>query len=258
METLHSQNGNAIQTGDTIQSSGTIEWRNYVEWRHYTVWRHYTARVETLYSQSRDTIQSVWKHYSQNGNTIQTGNTIQNSGTIEWRHYVEWRHYTVRVEILYSQCGNTTVRMKILYGLETLYRVAWRHYVEWRQYTVCLETLKKGFVSRPFAHLLLFHYACITILSTISGTHTHTHTHTHTLCGQNAKFCKVKTHAVNNFCLSLKGPLCGQQMKSTLQNKYQQLYYPLNTEAVSSSETLIHTNVKGHNLRIYLSENLKL
>ena len=170
------------------------------------------CRVETLYSQSRDTIQSVWKHYSQNENTIRIGDTVQSS--------VET---LCRVETIYSLPGDTKKR-------------------------VCIPAIC-SLITVP---LRLYNN------SEYHKWHTHTHTHTHTLCGQNAKFCKVKTHAVNNFCLSLKGPLCGQQMKSTLQNKYQQLYYPLNTEAVSSSETLIHTNVKGHNLRIYLSENLKL
>jgi hypothetical protein len=84
LETPYSQNGNAIHTGDTIQS----EWKRYIAWRHY----------------------------SQKGDTILSGDTKPS----EWKHYTEWRHYTLRVETTYSQCGDTTVRMEILYRLDTL------------------------------------------------------------------------------------------------------------------------------------------
>jgi len=68
--------------------------------------------------------------------------------------------------------------------------------------------------------------------------------------GKMQSFGKLKHKQLTLFFLSLKCPLCRQQMKLTLQNKYQQLHYTLNTEAVGSSETLLHTYVKGHNLSI--------
>ena len=99
------------------------------------------------------------------------------------------------------------------------------------------------FVSRPFALSLLFHYACIIILSIISGTRSHS-------MGKMQSFGKLQSMQLTLFFLSLRGPLCGQQMKPTLQNKYQPVYYTANTEAVGSSETLVHTHAKGHNLSI--------
>jgi hypothetical protein len=53
------------------------------EWRHSTVIMETLYSLETLYSQSRDNTQSVWRQYSQNGNTIQIRYTTQNGDTKE-------------------------------------------------------------------------------------------------------------------------------------------------------------------------------
>ena len=75
--------------------------------------------------------------------------------------------------------------------------------------------------------------------------------------GKMQNFQMLKCMQLTIFFLSLKDSICGQQMESTLQNKYQQLYYTLNIEAEGSSETLVYTYVKGHNLNIYRCESFK-
>ena len=143
---------------------------------------------------------SEWRQYSQDGNIVQS----------EWRNYTihsqngkrftDWRHYTVRMETLYSQNGNDTnwrhytVRMERLYRLETLYSQSgdtiqsiWRHY--------------------KITGLYPGHWSLICLPLRLYNNSEYHKWHTDTLCGQNAKSWKVKTHAVNTFLFKFKMPV---------------------------------------------------
>ena len=192
----YSQNGNIVQS----------EWRNYTVHRMETLYRLETlysqngdtiVRMETLYSQNGDTIQSKWRQYtvrietlySQNGDTIQPGDTIQSG----WRHYTDWRHYTVRMqtlyrlETLYSQNGNAIQTGDSIQS-------EWRHLQSvWRHYKI--KSLYPG------------HCSLITVPLRLYNNSEYHKWHKNTLSGQNAKFWKVKTHAVNTYLFKFKMPV---------------------------------------------------
>jgi hypothetical protein len=84
--TLYSRSGETIETGNTVQGDGSIQIRDTIQTGDATVGvetlygQIHTFRVRTIYSPSSYTVQSEWRHYrvrvdtlySQNAENIQS------------------------------------------------------------------------------------------------------------------------------------------------------------------------------------------